>query len=384
MAGGFSFDRTRALEAAGIVAAVLVAVASLAWGARSGRAGEPAGNVLWPASDGSLVIWRSDDGSLTARATDAAGVSTDSSLGTGSDARLIAGGLRPVVLLTGPGRGHRLVRYAPATRTWSTIAASLDPAGLTTAALVRGLAYLPEGTGSRAAVVAVRADGRLKTRYPLPILEPDPSVLTTSSRTGAGAAKTSRGHVAALLAARGDVLAITSTSAAAAVTNLQTRASVSLSGYTQIVAATVGGDGLVYILAGRSDPAFTLRFLRVDPRSMRIVSVWDTGVSPTQEAGWALPTRFGAVFYSPGVPGSLDASSGTSVWIVDGSGARENSTVSSNIGERLGPGRSDSVLFYGNAGVTAVTRLDTDDGALSRADGRLSAPSGATVLLAAD
>ena len=103
-----------------------------------------------------------------------------------------------------------------------------------------------------------------------------------------------------------------------------------------------------------------------------------------QEPGSALPTRFGAVFYLPGVPRSLDAYSGTNIWLVDGSGFRQNSAVSSNVGVYMGPGRVASVLFYGSPAGGAVTSLDTYDGALSRASARLSAPSGATVVLAAD
>jgi hypothetical protein len=378
-----SLGRTRSLEAAGLVAAGLVAVAFLVWGAHMGRAGEPAGSALWPARDGSIVVWRSAGGALAVRMTDAAGAATDSSLGAGSDARLIAGGERPVILVTAPGGGHRLVRNVPAVHTWSTIAAALAPADLTTAAMAGGLAYLPVGRGSQASVIAVRADGRTAARIPLPILEPDPSAFMALPGAGAGTGKASRGHVVCLLVVGDDVLAITSTPAAAAVTDLQTRARVSLAGFTKIFGATVGGDGIVYILAGRADPAFSLRFLRVDPHSMRVLSAWDTGVAATDEPVWALPTRFGAVFYSPGAPGALDAWSGTNVWLVDGSGARENSTVSPNVGERMGPGRKDSVLFYDRPdGV--VTRLDTDDGALSRASARLSAPSGATIVLAAD
>ena len=247
-----------------------------------------------------------------------------------------------------------------------------------------GLFYVPVGQGSRAAVTAVRADGSSAARFALPVLEPAPDALMALPGTGIGPGKASRGHVDCLLVAGGHVLAITSTPAAAAVTDLTTRTSVSLSGYTRVVGATVGGDGSVYILAGRADPAFSARFLRVDPRSLRVVSVWDTGAAATDEPVWALPTRFGAVMYSPGVPGSLDAWSGTRLWLVDSSGARENSVVSSNVGERMGPGRGGSVLFYGRPGDGAVTRLGTDDGALSRAPARLSAPSGTTVVLAAD
>ena len=376
--------RARSLEAAGLVLATVLAIGFLAWGARMGRAGEPAVATPWPESAGSLVVWRSGDGSLTARMTTSAGVATVSSLGAGSRAVLIAGGPRPVVLLTGAGGGHRLVRYAPVGNTWTTIAASLDPAQLTTAALDDDVLYLPEGKGSRMVVVAVGLDGHTVARFALPVLRPDPSALMALPGAGVGARSAGRGHVAALLVADGDVLAITSTQAAAAVTDLRTKASVSLAGYTQIVAATMGGDGILYVLAGRPDPAFSLRFLRIDPHAMRILSAWDTGVAPTQEPGSALPTRFGAVFYLPGVPRSLDAYSGTNIWLVDASGFRQNSAVSSNVGVQMGPGRLDSVLFYGSPAGGAVTSLDTYDGALSRASARLSAPSGATVVLAAD
>ena len=379
-----SLGRARSLEAAGLVLATVLAIAFLAWGAHMGRAGEPAVATPWPDSAGSLVVWRSASGSLTARMTTSAGVESVSSLGAGSRALLIAGGPRPLVLLTGPGGGHRLVRYAPAGDTWQTIAASLDPDELTTAALDRGPVYLPVGRGSRAAVIAVGLDGRTVARFPLPVLEPDPRALMALPGAGVGARKASRGHVAALIVADGDVLAITATTAAAAVTDLQTKASVSLAGYTQIVAATVGGDGILYVLAGHVDPAFSLRFLRIDPHAMRVLSAWDTGVAATEEPGSALPTRFGAVFYLPGVPRSLDAYSGTNIWLVDGSGFRQNSAVSSNVGVRMGPGRVGSVLFYGSPAGAAVTSLDTYDGALSRASARLSAPSGTTVVLAAD
>jgi hypothetical protein len=50
----------------------------------------------------------------------------------------------------------------------------------------------------------------------------------------------------------------------------------------------------------------------------------------------------------------------------------------------MGPGAGDSVLLYGRPAGSAVSRLDTDDGVLSRAGSRLAAPPGATVLLAAD
>ena len=378
-------DRTRALQAAGVVAATLIAVAFLVWGAHMGRAVESGADTLWPPSAGSIVVWSDGAGSLTATLTSAAGGATDSSLGAGSAARLVAGGSRPVVLVTGAEGGHRLLRYAPVTRTWATVAASLDPADLTTAVVARDLVYLPVGRGRRAAVMAVELNtGRTMARLRLPTLVPDPRALLTLSGPAADTRAASRGHVTALLAAGGRVLAVSATPFAAAVTDLATHASVSLGGYTQILAATVGGDGVVYILAGSNDPAFTLRFLRVDPHTMRLVSVWDTGIAATDEPVSALPTRFGAVFYAPGVPHSLDAYSGTNVWLVDGSGARENSAVSSNIGVRMGPGRGDSVLIYGSPAGAVVSRLGTDDGSLDRHLTRLGAPAADTVVLAAD
>ena len=378
-------DRTRSLQAAGVVAATLIAVAFLVWGAHMGHAVESGAGTLWPPSAGSIVVWSDGPGSLKAALTSAAGGATDSSLGAGSAARLVAGGPRPVVLVKGAEGGHRLVRYAPATRTWATIAASLDPTDMTTAVVARDLVYLPVGQGRHAAVMAVDLNtGRTAARLRLPVLEPDPGALLTLPGPTAGTRAAGRGHVTELLTAGGRVLAVSATPFAAAVTDLATHASVSLGGYTQIVGATVGGDGIVYILAGSNDPAFTLRFLRVDPHTMRLVSVWDTGVAATDEPVSALPTRFGAVFYAPGVPHSLDAYSGTNVWLVDGSGARENSAVSSNIGVRMGPGRGDSVLIYGSPAGGVISQLGLDDGSLSHQDTRLGAPAGATVVLAAD
>lgn len=385
-AGRRLFGRVRSVEAAGLLIAVLVAVAFLVWGAHMGRAREGAADPAWPAGSGSLVVWRGSDGALTARVTSASGVATETSLGAGDDVRLVAGGARPVVLVSGADGGHRLLRYAPDQRSWSALATSLHPGELTSAAMSAGLAYVPVGAGTTAAVVAVRPDGAVAARYPLPLLEPDPNALLAQpgQAAGVGTRAAGRGHVVALLAVHGDVLAVTATSFAAAITDLRTGARVSLGSYTRIVAATVGGDGSVYLLAGSADPAFTLRFLRIDPRTMRSLAAWDTGVAASSQPAWGLPTRFGAIVYSPGTPHSIDAYSGTNVWLLDGGGARTNSAVSSNAGVRMGPGAGDSVLLYGAPAGGAVSRLDTDNGVLSRTGGRLSAPPGATVLLAAD
>jgi hypothetical protein len=380
------FGRVRSIEAAGLLAAVLVAAAFLVWGTHMGRAGRGGGDPAWPAGSGSLVVWRSADGTLTARVTNAAGSAIDTSLGEGNDARLVAGGGHPVVLVGGADGGHRLLRYAPARHAWSTLATSLHPGELTAAAVAAGLAYVPVGTGRGAAVVAVRPDGAVAARYALPVLEPDPNALLAQAgqAAGAGTRTAGRGRVAALVAVHDEVLAVTATPFAAAITDLRTGVRVSLGSYTRIVAATVGGDGFVYLLAGSADPAFTLRFLRIDPRAMRSLAAWDTGVAASSQPAWALPTRFGAIFYSPGTPHSIDAYSGTSVWLLDGGGARTNSAVSSDVGLRMGPGAGDSVLLYGTPAGRAVSRLDTDDGVLSRAGARPAAPPAATVLLAAD
>ena len=100
---------------------------------------------------------------------------------------------------------------------------------------------------------------------------------------------------------------------------------------------------------------------------MRSLAAWDTGVAASSQPAWGLPTRFGAIVYSPGTPHSIDAYSGTNVWLLDGGGARTSSAVSSNAGLRMGPGAGDSVLLYGRPAGSVVSRLDTDDGVLSRA-----------------
>ena len=371
------------LEAIGLLVVVALAAALLAWGARAGHAGETGGHALWPADGSALVVYRVGSGSLVARFTSAAGRVSRRSLGAGVDVRLIAGGRRPVLLVTEPDGGHRLLRFSPASGRWSTLAAALPAHDLTTAVLAGGLVYLPVGTGARASIVALDAGGRVVTRAALPVLEPDPSALVTAPGAAIGVARPGRGRVVALLAAGGDVLAVTATTQAADVTDLRTRETVSLAGYRRVAAATVGGDGAVYLLAGRSDPAFTLRFLRLAVHPLRVLWAWDTDAAPGGTAFAALPSTYGAVFSAPAA-GSPWAASGTDLWTIDASGARRDTAVPAGLGSRMGPGRDGSVLLYGGSAGAAVTRLDTDDGASSRADARLLAPSGATVLLAGD
>ncbi|HMK92572.1 MAG TPA: hypothetical protein VK576_06200, partial [Thermoleophilia bacterium] len=267
---------------------------------------------------------------------------------------------------------------------WQTVLASPDPHDLTSAVAIGGLVYVPQGTGTRAAVVAVRPDGRTAVTYPLPKLPPDPTALLPGPSQPGLLARAGRGAVDALLAADGHVLAVTSSRAAAGLSDLVTGRTVTFNGYTRVRAATMGGDGMVYVLTAANDSAFSLRILRIDPRSLQIVSAFDTGILDRDRPASALPSRFGAVIYSPGVPGSLDALSGTDVWLADGGGLRENATVSSDDGLLMGPGEGDSVLLYGGTAENVVTRVGLDDGAVRRADARLTAPSGTTVVLAAE
>ena len=284
--------RGASLELLGLLVAVALAAGLLAWGARSSRAGEPAARTLWPTGGGALVVWRSGTGPLIARFTSAGGTTTERALGAGSDVCLIAGPPHPVLLVTDPGGGHRLLRFSSAGSEWSTIAAALSPDDLTTAALSRGLISLPVGTGRRAAVLAIDAAGHVVARLPLPVLEPDPSTLVTAPGAPIAAARPGRGRVSALLVAGGDVLAVTSTGQAAAVTDLRTRATASLSSCTRVAAATVGGDGFVYLLAGRSDPALTLRFLRIAVHPLRVLWAWDTDAGPGHKTGHGAARRF--------------------------------------------------------------------------------------------
>jgi len=233
-------------------------------------------------------------------------------------------------------------------------------------------------------VAAVRTDGRTAAQYRLPTLPPDPTALLPGPSQPDLAAPIEPGRVVALLAADGHVLAVTSTPAAAGLTDLVTARTVTFGGYTNVRATTTGGDGMVYVVTAANDSAFSQRILRIDPRSMRIVSAFDTGTLDRGRPATALPTRYGAVVYSPGVPDSLDALSGTELWLIDGAGLRENATVSSDDGLLMGPGKGDSVLLYGGPAGDVVTRVGIDDGAVRRADPPPTPPSGTVVVLAAD
>ena len=306
-----------------------------------GRAGEPASPTRrGPTSAGSLVVWRGGDGALTARMTSAAGVTTVSSLGAGSDARLVAGGRAS----RGPGDRPRRRTPPGALRaghgTWSDGRRLARP-GRADDRRPGPRPRLPAGGRRKPGGGRRRAPGR-PHRRPLPAARSSNPTRAPSWRCRArrsGARTASRGHVAALARRRRRRAGGHPTTAAAAVTDLQTGASVSLGGYTRIVAATVGGDGSSTSSPGA--PTRPSRCASCASTRARCASCrpGTPGVAarPRSPAS-ALPTRFGAVFYLPGVPHSLDAYSGTNIWLVDGGGARQNSAVSSNVGVRMGPG----------------------------------------------
>ena len=375
--------KLRRIEIVSLVVAAMLAAGLLVWGDRMGRAGARTVERFWTGG-GSLVVWRSAGGRLTARFTGSGGTAVERGLGGGVAARPVAGGRRPLILVTDASGGHRLLEYDATTTRWRVVLASPDPHDLTSAVAIGALVYVPQGSGRRAAVVAVHPDGRIAATYRLPKLPPDPTALLPGPSQPGPLSHPGRGAVDALLSADGHVLAVTSSRSAAGLTDLLTGRTVTFNGYTQVQAATMGGDGMIYVLTGANDTAFSLRILRIDPRSMQIVSAFDTGALDRGRPATALPSSFGAVIYSPGVPRSLDALSGTEVWLVDGGGLRENATVSSDDGLLMGPGHGDSALLYGGVAGDVVTRVGLSDGAVRRADARLTAPSGTTVVLAAD
>ena len=379
--------RLRRVEIISLVGAVVLAAVLLVWGSHMGRARAGTVGRFW-SGGGSLLVWRSH-GELVARFTAATGSPVERRLGDGVAARLVAGGHRPLLLVTDVHGGHRLLDYDGTSARWRTILASPQPHDLTNAVMARGLVYVARSSAHGPTVVAIRRDGRTAATYRLPKLPPDPTALLAlpsrpGTGTGGASAGVGRARVDALVAAGGRVLAVTSTRAAAGLTDLSSGRTVTFDGYVDVRAATTGGDGMVYVLAASNDPAFSQRVLRIDPRSLRIVFTFDTGVAGHGRPASALPSRFGAVFYSPGTPGSIDALSGTDLWLVDGGGLNENSTVTSDDGALMGPGPGDSVLLFGSPAGAAVTSVGLSDGAVRRADAHLTAPSGTVVVLAAE
>ena len=307
-----------------------------------------------------LVVWRSGAGPLIARFTSAGGTTSERSLGTGSDVRLIAGAPRPVLLVTDPGGGHRLLRFSPADGEWSTIAAALSRGDLTTAALSRGLIYLPVGTGRRAAVLATGAAGRIVARLPLPVLEPDPSTLVTAPGAPIAVARPGCGSVSAPRRRRRHAGRDLDGPGGRRDRPAHPRDCLAFQLHG-VVAATVGGDGFVYLLAERSDPAFTLRFLRIAVHPLRVL--WaDTGADPGLRR-YGTGQRFWRRLLRAWGARLADASSATSLWLIDATGARREGAVAHRTsGLRMGPGRGDSGLLYGWSSGSAVTRFATATG----------------------
>lgn len=131
-------------------------------------------------------------------------------------------------------------------------------------------------------VVLAISGGQVQASYPLPVLNADPTAGSKPKGYKALFTGNGVGEVTGLVPmASGDVLALSSTGFASAVTDLMTGHTVLLKGYGSLGRTVRTNDGDLLVLAWRAnDQSFPMRVLLLNGSTFQPASVMSTGIAP--------------------------------------------------------------------------------------------------------
>jgi hypothetical protein len=366
-------------------AGLLLAATGLAGCARPGAAaqsaGTGAGTDATVTSGGATEFYivpaavRTQDGTLYSHLVGAA---------PGSD-RLIAQGTDATfVPASGAGAAGHLQWFSSASQS----VAFADPSGSgsvdTISNMGSPLTSLDLGATRYAQVeggVVAFSGGQVTATYPLPTLQPDPTVGGFPAGYKGVYTGVSTGQVTALVpTASGHVLAFTSTGLASAVTDLMTGRTVPLPGYGTLGSAVRTPSGGIAVLAWRGyQSSYPLHVVSLDGTSLGIGASMDTGLTP---AGYLHDRLLGIAGHDAVLSvahGDETVGVTLSVFSVDGNHLTP-AVLPTGVGLEIAPGPAGSVYLFGGPAVNTVNQLDLATGALTRDVPALRAPTGAYVV----
>lgn len=229
-----------------------------------------------------------------------------------------------------------------------------DPGVPLTSLDMEGVRYFQLGDS----VVAVQGGATIAT-YPLPILQPDSSAGDFPPGYKGVYTGVSTGTVSALIPTdTGDVLAFTFTGRAAAVTDLKTKETTQISGYSRLGAGALDASGRIELVAWKAqDEKQNMRLLVLDPSSLAVTSTIDLGSTPAKHLRDMLLPGLGhdAVL---AVAAGDDAGVALTIWTVDGSKVRSMGGPPADTGLSIAPADASSVYVYDGPGKNKVGVFD--------------------------
>ncbi|MGH3472848.1 MAG: hypothetical protein ACRDPG_12510 [Nocardioidaceae bacterium] len=182
------------------------------------------------------------------------------------------------------------------------------------------------------------------------------------------------------VAPNGDLLALTSTGYAAAVTDLDSGASQLLGSYGLLTGAAIVADGDLVTLASGGPDNGALHVLRISTSSLNVVS--DTPLGTTSQ-------DMRHVDIAPGlghdcvisVSSGIDAANlKLEVFTLDGAHVNELPALPPSVGLDIAPASSHSVYLYGGPAENTTSVLDLVTGTLQQGGPTIQTPSGTYII----
>lgn len=249
---------------------------------------------------------------------------------------------------------HALISLVPTTS--SQVSVPFTALQLGDLVYVQGGDYVLSATGG----AAVQA-------FALPVLKPDPVAGKTPPGytglwNGVGV-----GTVSALVPTPdGDVVAVTFTGRAAAVTRLKDGATRTLDGYSRTGAGALTAAGLLVTLAWSGvDKSRTIHVVAIDPGTLEIVADVDTGLPATGHLRDRVLSGFGHDAVIGVSHGDDEVGIELDVWTLDGGTLHPGPKLPIAVGLEIAPAGPSSLYIYDGPARNTVSDLDLSTGALS-------------------
>lgn len=349
----------------------------------------PGGLLVWmvpnstPTANGTMV----GDGVIFARMTDPQGVERITKLGDGVDARLLAGGDKPVLLIKRDSGDCSVLAYDPASSKWiEELSLSETPSAICASGGVLTYAS-PEARN----VLLSRVQGATSdyATFSLPVVvgsEASPGEISANH----GPPVDGPSSIATAIAGIGNhVLAFSSSGDAYQVTDLAGGVTKVLGSGASVGAACPAPDGRIYAVELGNEPGQTIKVAGFDA-SLAAVSLADTGWSPSPVGDrprlnrlQLLPSDTGVVLFLEELAMYPQTIAPAHVWLVNGDQVRELGPLRDGVGINAGWGRDNSILLFGGSAKNSVSRLSLETGNLAPVE-EMESPEGSWVLVAAE
>lgn len=326
------------------------------------------------------------DGHVLTRAVTPLGVFTDTELSSGNGATYYpASSLTPGVTATlqwnqSTSEGPVVFEGSPLAQPTPPIVINSDPVDSAAPASILnagGQLYYQRG-GS----VVQSSGGVVERSFSLPLLADDPEATRASASKGPISGGPVTGTVFGLVQTLdSEILALTSTGQASAVTDLSTGTSASIPSLSKIGPAAIAPSGEI-VTAGwdAQSPEATLKIVEIEPHTLKVDSIIDTHYPVGEYRTMTILPGVGHDAVVSLSNGSTAESIRIAVWTVDPGKADPIASPLPGRGLWISPNGDNSVFMYGGPSGNLVSVMNLTNGQVVPADESKNGPPGSYVI----